>query len=77
MPVSARERLHFALIGEAMADEKRAQRRDALASTPAERIAVGFRLAAVPRDAASEALLDARAAGQLGLAARRRRQQGG
>jgi len=63
---------HFAAIAEAMAGEKRAQRAEVLRTTPAERVALGFVLGAVPLDAASQRMLDERAAGQLGLAQRRR-----
>jgi hypothetical protein len=76
MSVSVRDRLHFALIAEAMAVEKGEQRREALRTSPAERVATGFLLGAVPRDAATEAALDRRAAGQIGLAKRRRVRQG-
>lgn len=72
MSVSIRDREHFSLIAAAMAAEKDEQRRDALETSVAERVAVGFRLGAGPRDAACEAALDKRAAEQIGLAERGR-----
>jgi hypothetical protein len=71
MAVSARDRRHFAVIAEAMAAEKDEQRAQALSTTAAERIAVGFVLGAVPRHDATEEALDERALGQIGLARRR------
>ncbi|MEO8604178.1 MAG: hypothetical protein ABI629_16500 [bacterium] len=71
MTVETRDRRHFALVGEAKAIERAEQRLAALRTTPAERIAAGFLLGAVPRDAAIEASLDARAEAQIGLARRR------
>jgi hypothetical protein len=71
MAVSERDRRHFAVIAEAMAVEKAEQRAQALRTTAAERIAVGFVLGAVPRDDATEQALDERAVGQIGLARRR------
>jgi hypothetical protein len=72
MAVTAADRRHFELIAVAMAAEKAAQRLEALDSTPAERVALGFQLGAVPRSDAIEAALDERAQGQLGLARRGR-----
>lgn len=75
MSVSNRDRQHFALVAEVMAEVKDEQRRDALATTAGERVRIGFLLAALPRAAASEVLLDERAAGQIGLAERRPRRR--
>jgi hypothetical protein len=71
MGVSQHDRDHFAVIAETMAEEKNAQRAGVLRTTVAERIAVGFRLGAVPRTPAIDAALDERAAQQIGLARRR------
>lgn len=73
MPASASDRRHFALIATTMADEKAEQRREALQTSMAERVALGFRLGAGSRSAACEEALDARAAAQIGLAQRRHR----
>ncbi len=73
MPASEADRRHFALIAATMADEKAEQRREALQTSMAERVALGFRLGAGPHSAACEAALDARAAAQIGLAQRRGR----
>jgi hypothetical protein len=70
MAVSEQDRRHFAIIAGAMATEKEEQRREALHTTAAERVATGFLLGAVPRSRAIEAALDERAAGQIGLAKR-------
>lgn len=72
MAVTSRERRHFQLVGEAMAAKKDEQRRDALCSTAAERVVLGFRLGAQPNSAASDAALDERADAQIGLAIRGR-----
>jgi hypothetical protein len=71
--VSERDRRRFARIGAAMAEKKAAQRRDALRTTPAERVAAGFLLGAGPRSPGAERALDERAAGQLELARAGRR----
>lgn len=72
MAVTSRDRRHFQLVGEAMAAKKAEQRRDALSSTPAERVALGFRLGARTKPDATDAALDERAEAQIGLAVRGR-----
>lgn len=60
-----------------MADKKVAQRREALTTSPAERVATGFLLGAVPRSRGTEQALDERAQGQIGLAQAGRRMRDG
>jgi hypothetical protein len=73
MAVTERDRRHFKLVGETMAAKKDEQRREALRTTPAERVALGFLLGARQQDGAIEPALDARADAQAGLAERGRR----
>jgi hypothetical protein len=72
MAVVERERRHFAAVAEAMGAEKHEQRLEALVTTPAERVAIGFLLGAACYDSAFDDALDERAAAQIGLARRRR-----
>jgi hypothetical protein len=67
------DRDRFARIGAAMADKKADQRRDALRTTAAERVAAGFLLGAGPRTPGVERALDRRAEQQSGLAEAARR----
>jgi hypothetical protein len=71
--VSKKDHDRFARIGAAMAEKKVAQRRDALTTTPAERVAAGFLLGAGPRTPGTERALDERAQGQIELARAGRR----
>lgn len=71
--VSEKDRDRFVRIGAAMAEKKVAQRQEALTTTPAERVAAGFLLGAVPRTAGTERALDERARGQIELARAGRR----
>jgi hypothetical protein len=73
MAVTEGDRRHFAVIAEAMAEEKAGQRAETLLTTAAERMTIGMLLGAVPRDAAIEQALDERAHAQIGLARRRPR----
>ena len=66
--VSAKDRDHFARIGAAMTAKKTAQRQEALRISPAERVATGFLLGAVPRSPGIERALDERAEQQIELA---------
>ncbi|MCW5892862.1 MAG: hypothetical protein KIT14_20305 [bacterium] len=63
----------FVRIGAAMAEKKSEQRRDALRTPAAERVAAGFLLGAAPRTPGIERALDRRAEQQIGLAEARRR----
>lgn len=73
LPVKAdrRAREHFRVIGAAMAAKKEDQRRDALRTSAAERVAAGILIGHVPIDEATARSLDERALGQIGLARRR------
>lgn len=73
MTVPESDRRRFARIGAAMAEKKAGQRRDALRTSPAERVAAGFLLGAGPRSPGAERALDARAEGQAELARAGRR----
>jgi hypothetical protein len=74
--VSGKDRDRFARIGAAMTDKKTAQRRDALLTTPADRVATGFLLGAGPRSPGIERALDDRAERQIELARAGRRLRG-
>ncbi len=67
------DRDRFARIGAAMAEKKSEQRRDALRTTAAERVASGFLLGAGPRTPGVARALDRRAEQQIGLAEAGRR----
>ncbi len=74
MTVSDRERRHFVRIAEAKRVEREARALEALAEPAMKRIIDGLVLGdAVPRDAATDAMLELRTLGQAGLHARARR----
>ncbi len=72
MAVTEHDRRHFQLVGEIMAAKKDEQRREALRSTAAERVALGFQLGARAQNDAIDTALDERADAQIGLAKRGR-----
>lgn len=72
MALTDHDHRHFQLVGEIMAAKKDDQRREALRSTPAERVALGFQLGARKQNDAIDAALDERADAQIGLAKRGR-----
>lgn len=74
VPVSERERRHFAAIAQAKREERQERIREALAEPAVKRIIEGLELGeAMPTSPEREALLDARALGQAELQQRARR----
>jgi hypothetical protein len=73
MAATRTEVAHFEAIGRAIAAEKRRDYAEAIRTSPAERIQVGFLLGDLPRSEAIEAMIEADAVGQIGFAIARRR----